>query len=112
MSQQLARLELLETLVDHLRIGVVLVGPEGDVELQTPQVNRFERLLGVHGVEWIRPLLELPCGGARHGGNGEVSTEGPCERKNHRAVEVDASHACWGDVTQHIAERRDHRLQD
>ena len=44
--QRLKQLELLESVADHLGLGVLLLGPEGDVELKTQRVERFEATLG------------------------------------------------------------------
>jgi PAS domain S-box-containing protein len=55
MSERLKQLELLERVADHLRIGIVLLGADGGVELQTQQIDRHETTLG-NG--WYRPLLQ------------------------------------------------------
>jgi PAS domain S-box-containing protein len=54
-TQRLKQLELLETVADHLEIGVVLLGSEKEVELQTRQMDRFERTLGEG---WYQPLIQ------------------------------------------------------
>jgi PAS domain S-box-containing protein len=48
------RLELLETLADHLGIGAVLLRSDGEVELQTRRIDRFETILGK---DWYRPCI-------------------------------------------------------
>jgi len=53
--QQLKQLEVLEAVADHLQVGVLLLGSEGDVELQTQQMSRFEATLGAEG---YRALIE------------------------------------------------------
>ncbi|MCG6860377.1 MAG: PAS domain S-box protein [Chromatiaceae bacterium] len=53
--QQLKQLEVLETVADHLQIGVLLLGSEGGVELQTQQMGRFEKTLGAGA---YRALIE------------------------------------------------------
>ena len=55
MLQRLKQLEVLEAVTDHLGIGVVMLGPQGNVELQSLQVERFEARLGEG---WYRPHLE------------------------------------------------------
>jgi PAS domain S-box-containing protein len=52
--ERLKQLELLETVAEHLGIGVVLLGPEGNVALKTQRVERLEATLGEG---WYRPSL-------------------------------------------------------
>lgn len=54
-AERLKQLELLERVADHLGIGVVLLGADGYVQLQTQQVDSLETTLG-NG--WYLPLLD------------------------------------------------------
>ncbi|MCG6860460.1 MAG: PAS domain-containing protein, partial [Chromatiaceae bacterium] len=45
-SQRHKRLELLETIADHLGVGALLLGPDGDLDIQTRQAERFAAILG------------------------------------------------------------------